>query len=251
MLPKLTVCCHTCGCVLFVVYVHIHTHHTRKLYMVWWMQQAYVNDSGFAWQPIPELRDCQLSALRLPHTALVAATDLGDPLAPRGSVHSRRKQQVGARLARSAHALQTGMDIFHSMGPLYQHAVALPVHALIGYNSTAVVQVAVQFDNRTVQHGLQIKDAPCPVELGVPPEECGGFQIRTRDGRWHDASVRLDGSGRGIILQSLVSLRTWGVGESAIQTGATATRYGFAPWPLCVLYSGTLPAFPWRKFIHK
>ena len=176
----------------------------------------------------------------------MAATDLGDPLAPRGSVHSRRKQQVGARLARSAHALQTGTDLFHSMGPLYQQAEALPV--LTGHNGTAVVEVAVRFDGRTVQRGLRTQDAPCPVDLGVPPEECGGLEIRTRDGRWHNASVRLDGTGRGIILQSLISLRAWG--ETAIQTEATATRYGFAPWPLCVLYSDTLPAFPWSRSIH-
>ena len=53
-------------------------------------------------------RFAQESVLTVPLTGIATAIDLGDPTAPYGSVHPRRKQAVGARLAANALALVRG-----------------------------------------------------------------------------------------------------------------------------------------------
>ena len=52
------------------------------------------------------LRASQSAALRLPKVGFATAIDLADPVSPRGSIHPRRKQEVGRRLSLSARVIQ-------------------------------------------------------------------------------------------------------------------------------------------------
>jgi len=47
---------------------------------------------------VPEIRDAQLEALKLPRVGFATAVDLGDIDSPLGEVHPRNKQDVGLRV---------------------------------------------------------------------------------------------------------------------------------------------------------
>jgi sialate O-acetylesterase len=55
-----------------------------------------------------DIRAAQDAALQLPGVGVAIATDLGDPTAPAGAIHPRRKQEVGRRLALNARVLRYG-----------------------------------------------------------------------------------------------------------------------------------------------
>lgn len=59
----------------------------------------------------PALRESQMSALSLDNVGWANAIDLGDPTSPQGSIHPRRKQEVGRRLALCASAKQYGLSV--------------------------------------------------------------------------------------------------------------------------------------------
>ncbi len=59
-----------------------------------------------------ELREAQDMTLRLPHTAMASAIDIGEA----DDIHPRNKQEVGRRLALGAKKIAYGMDVLHS-GP--------------------------------------------------------------------------------------------------------------------------------------
>ena len=93
----------------------------------------YVQLAAFK-QDFSLIRAAQGAALQLPQVGLAVAIDLGDPTSPRGSIHPRRKQEVGRRLALSTQAIQYGMaDVVHT-GPVPSGAVKLiPTGAVIGF----------------------------------------------------------------------------------------------------------------------
>jgi len=62
-----------------------------------------------------ELRESQLLTLKVPHTAMAVAIDIGDA----GNIHPKNKQDVGRRLALAARATVYGESIVHS-GPIYR-----------------------------------------------------------------------------------------------------------------------------------
>lgn len=66
-------------------------------------------------QVFPELRDAQSSALKLPHTAMAVAIDIGDS----SDIHPGNKQEVGRRLALAALKTAYGEDLEYS-GPVYK-----------------------------------------------------------------------------------------------------------------------------------
>ena len=63
------------------------------------------------------IRAAQKAALKLPKTGFATAIDLGDPTSPQGSIHPRRKQEVGRRLALSCLKVQYGQASIVSEGP--------------------------------------------------------------------------------------------------------------------------------------
>ena len=69
--------------------------------------EAYPDGGGL----YPALRASQMSALSLENVGWANAIDLGDPTSPQGSIHPRRKQEVGRRLALCASAEQYGLSV--------------------------------------------------------------------------------------------------------------------------------------------
>lgn len=64
------------------------------------------------------VRNAQMAALQLPKTGYAVAIDLGDIHSPVSSIHPRRKQEVGRRLAISALSVQYGRAVT-ATGPLF------------------------------------------------------------------------------------------------------------------------------------
>jgi len=64
------------------------------------------------------IRAAQGAALQLPGVGMAVAIDLGDPTSPYGSIHPRRKQEVGRRLALAARAIQYGHGTLVYRGPV-------------------------------------------------------------------------------------------------------------------------------------
>ena len=58
-----------------------------------------------------------MAALKLKKVGYAVAIDLGDPTSPQGSIHPRRKQEVGRRLSLSCLNIQYGMGNLWT-GPL-------------------------------------------------------------------------------------------------------------------------------------
>lgn len=112
----------------------------------------------------PELREAQLLALdRVPATAMVVTTDVGDAL----DVHPLNKEPVGERLALAARALAYGETIEFS-GPLYSHF------------ETRGRAAVVHFDH-------------CGGGLAVPGGVLTGFTLAGSDGAFHPAEAHLEG----------------------------------------------------------
>jgi sialate O-acetylesterase len=127
------------------------------------------------WQPIKpepsesewaELREAQLMALRLPHTGMAVAIDLGSP----EELHPRNKLPVALRLARWALAETYGQKLEES-GPLYR------AYTIEGD------KVRVRF---THAKGLQTMpgDKPAPLK---------GFAIAGADHKFVWADARIEG----------------------------------------------------------
>lgn len=79
-------------------------------------------------QPLAAFRDVQCATTWAAANASCAViVDDGDPLSPRGSVHSRNKQLVGARVAPGilAHVYGVGAgDPSTQLGPRFSHVAA-------------------------------------------------------------------------------------------------------------------------------
>jgi len=111
-----------------------------------------------------KLRDAQLAALEVPHTALVVTIDLGHP----ERIHPRNKQEVGRRAALAARAIAYGQQVVHS-GPVYRS------------HETGPGSIRVRFDH--VGGGLASRD-------GAPLR---GFAVAGDDRRFVWAQAEIDG----------------------------------------------------------
>lgn len=195
---------------------------------------AYVNDSGrFNPYSLPFERAAQLQGLAAGGNVHAANTiDLGDALAPHGSVHPRNKQAVAARMVAAARALKYGETDVPYLAPRYSGASPTV--------RSGDLVVTVSFAPSPPSTGvLTLVPAGCPVGVGgLPLSECSWFEIQTADGVWHNATgVGLTSDGKRLEL----TLAGAGAGPAA-----AATRGFFSPWPVVVLYSQEgLPALPW------
>jgi hypothetical protein len=195
---------------------------------------AYVNDSGrFNPYSLPYERAAQLKGLTAGGPVHAANTiDLGDALAPHGSVHPRDKLSVARRMAAAARALVYGDTTVPYLAPSYAYAEA--------GSASGALTVTVHFAAAPQSSGaLALRPAACPEGVGgLPASECSWFEVQTMDGVWHNATgVALSGDGKGLLL-------TPGLPAG---TALNATRGFFSPWPVVVLFSadGGLPALPW------
>ena len=197
---------------------------------------AYVNDSGrFNPFSLPYERAAQLQGLAAGGPIHVANTiDLGDALAPYGSVHPRNKQAVAQRMSAAARALVFGDAAVPYLAPSYASASAQT-------SAAGDVTVTVTFAPTPPSSGaLELRPASCPAGVGgLPASECAWFEIQTADGAWHNATgVALTADSKRLVLT------VPGLGAAAV---AAATRAFFSPWPVVVLYAADsgLPALPW------
>ena len=194
---------------------------------------AYVNDSGrFNPYSLPYLRAAQLTALAVPGTYAANTIDLGDALAPHGSVHPRDKNSVALRMAAAARALVYGDTTVPYLSPAYASA------RVQGSAGTAVT-LRVDFAPAAPPSSglLSLRPAACPAGVGgLPASECSWFEAQLGDGSWRNASgVALSSDGRALLL-------TVDTGGAAVN----ATLGFFSPWPVVVLFSKEgLPALPW------
>ena len=123
-----------------------------------------------------EIRQAQFEALTLPHTGMAVTIDTGSK-----QEHPANKYDTGVRLARLALHYDYGMDKLTPTGPLYK-GCKIEGHAL-----------RVQFDN--VGKGLvfakkQGVQPPTP----TPSEQTPWLSIQAKDGSWHWATGKIDGS---------------------------------------------------------
>lgn len=185
----------------------------------YWVQLANFNrdhtgkPKGGGWGP---LREAQRQALRIPHTGMAVAIDIGHAK----DIHPKNKQDVGRRLARWALAKDYGKDIVCS-GPLYRS------HKIRGN------KVIVSFDHTGGGLSAGTKGGPFhldPVKFDQDAE-LTGFTLRDDQGNWHWARAIVRGD-------------TVVVASEAVKH-PTAVRYGYDSNPKLNLYNRAgLPASP-------
>jgi len=178
---------------------------------------------------LPEIRDAQLEALKLPRVGFATAVDLGDINSPLGEIHPRNKQDVGLRLSLSARAIAYTEKVAY-LGPTIETARVV--------SNGPNVLVEISFTPESVESGLVIKAPPaCPVST----DQCGWYSIQLSDSRWYNATGSSISTQNNKVLR--VSLSN--VGSSLTVRGI---RYGYASWPMCNLYNGAgLPGIPFQR----
>jgi hypothetical protein len=199
---------------------------------------AAENITGYS-EGVAEVREAQFNVSRsLPNVTVAVIDDDGDPLAPAGSVHSRRKQLVAQRLVNGALKTQYGKDTLTILGPTY----AAAQDASSG--SDLVADVVFEPDTCTgglaFVYGLNYTSW-CPVELGIPLSSCAWFAIQSSsgDGVWVNATAT-------ILNGTAIQLRASGAGPGTV----AATSFGWGAYPVVTLFNGVgLPVTPWRAWI--
>ena len=200
---------------------------------------------------ISSLRAAQAAGVAATHgiAALASAVDGGDPDAPATSIHPRGKQTPGARLATAALALRLGRaPLVSAAYPVYGGAVAA-----VGAGGTLSVHVSLTTSLPGVPPLPLVWTPPspasnssrCPVDLGVLPLMCAGFEVMANDapfpnGTWVPATAALDAAGTGLVLTA-----------AAPQPGlaAAGTRNGWNAWPVVNVYAveNANPLLPWEE----
>jgi len=199
---------------------------TAQQYVFLFVQLAAYTQAAPPEPLLAETRAAQAEALKLPYVGMGTAVDLGDISSPYGNIHPRDKQHIGYRLGLAAEALSYNSKVLYT-GPTPDRM------QILVQPPTAVVRV--HFKDALGQGQLVIKSAQCPAL--VPTINCAWFDIATSDGRFHNATeVRL-GQDR-----TYVELRAT-IHPPAIHI--TGARYGWADWPVCILYNAAdIPAPP-------
>jgi len=184
-----------------------------------WRQKFQLPDLSFFFvqlaaysQDYSEIRHAQMAALKLPRTGVAVAIDLGDPSSPRGSIHPRRKQEVGRRLALACQSVHYGMDVVSS-GPLFESY------------SVDGDQVVVNFRPDTSQTLHPSGTAACsdccsesPLEVQLLPAQTWKWQ-RTE-------ALEVNGS-------SIIARVQLGAGQRI-----AGLRFDWQGYPQCALYNG-------------
>jgi len=122
------------------------------------------------------IRNAQLEALSIPNTGMAVAIDIGEK-----KEHPKNKYDVGLRLARWALHNDYGKEDVVPSGPLYKS------HEVEG----SAIRVKFEY----AQSGLMLAnkggyEPPVPTPDAAMP----WLSIQARDGTWHWAEGRIDGS---------------------------------------------------------
>jgi len=186
---------------------------------------AYQSEHSFSF-----IRAAQDAALALPRVGVAIATDLGDPTSPHGSIHSRRKQEVGRRLAAIVRNIQYGDSSVPGEGPVYDLIHRTDDGATIGYGAGTT-------------DGLHMEGtAACSECCYESP-----FQVLDANGNWTRAIAAIVG-------KDTIHLKP----PSASSLPILGIRYDWEGYPQCALYNGrggpddhtALPAAPFEWCAH-
>jgi sialate O-acetylesterase len=183
----------------------------------------YVQLAGFKANNWAEIRAAQDAALQLPGVGVAIASDLGDPGAPAGAIHPRRKQEVGRRLALNARVLLYGeRDGLVYQGPVLDSVEFTRFGAILGFRSGTA-------------DGLHLKGtAECTDCCFVSP-----FEVLDSLGNWTRAEATIF-HGQKIMLESTDPI--------------LGIRLNWEGYPQCAVYNGSggpddhagLPAAPFE-----
>lgn len=187
----------------------------------------------------PWLRAAQGAALELPGVGMATAIDLGDPDAPFGPIHSRRKQEVGRRLALTMKAIQYN-------DPTAQKLYSGPVLAGVRLNKGtknsvgATTSFTLSFTPST-RFNLHLEGtAACSSCCSIPP-----FEVMKADKTWIRVPMaKVISSEEEVLIEIPPSddLEVYGI------------RYAWEGQPECALYNGEggpddhlgIPAAPFK-----
>ena len=179
-----------------------------------YVQLAAYDGSDLSW-----IRAAQDAALDLERVRRVLAIDLGDPTSPFGSIHSRRKQQVGRRLA---------LDLLYEVYGTGS-----------GAGGPELVDIVIKDDSDVTQLRLQLKDAPDLALQGTAAcsECCYELPFETlaaRTGNWTRVTQR------AVLLNNAIELKT--------ESNVVGVRYDWEGYPQCAVYDTTRPRLPMAPF---
>jgi len=191
------------------------------------VQLAAFGETGNDWA---EFRAAQLAATQLPKVGYATAIDIGDPSSPQGSIHPRRKQEVGRRLSLSVRSIE-----YEERGGLvYTGPTFAGVEFLAGASTYSTV-ARLSFSPGTAD-GLHMHgSAECSTCCSELP-----FQVLNGNGMWS----RVD---HGSVRKSELFL------VSTIGP-IFGIRYAWELYPQCLIYNGEggpddhtgIPAAPWE-----
>ena len=168
-------------------------------------------------RPFVTTRAAQLpgsAAMTLPSTAYAVAVDLGDPDSPASSVHSRRKQEVGRRLALQALRMHYNETVT-STGPVFKSSTVSGTTVTVAYAPGTADGLHTGATGACNETGSKL----C-CNGGVSP-----FSVETAKGGWAPAKFTISGS--TAVLEA--------------PAGATPTggvQFGWQQAPECMLYNG-------------
>jgi sialate O-acetylesterase len=225
-----------------------------------WRQGFHVPDAYFGfiqlstWCPakypfsVPRLRRAQMEALKLPgKIAYATNADHGDGC----NIHPPTKQYCGARLGRSALAVQYGQDL-HWKSPSYDKATTIIRNNEHADETFTGLSVAIRFKNVS-SNGLYIIDTPYNIGYsgrptsnyfhckGHIPGTCAGAQVLLNGKGWVDVMISVQ------VPDSIILTCQKATKNDTI----VATSYGWGSVPLLTIYDreSNLPVLPWKETI--
>jgi hypothetical protein len=193
------------------------------------------------------VRAAQFNAsLALPNVTVAVIVDDGDPLAPAGSVHSRRKQLVAQRLVNGALRTQFNKTSLQILGPTYmasEDATTDPtgqtISAVVSFQPETCGDGGVRF-----VYGLN-DTSLCPTDEGIAVNVCAWFAVQSaKSGAWANAT--------SVAVVNATAVRLTAPGSGVAGDTSAATSFGWGAYPVVTLFSnggGTginLPVTPWN-----
>lgn len=177
----------------------------------------YVQLAGLARRKFfPDLREAQRKALSMPNSGMAVAIDIGD----RRDIHPPNKRDVGRRLALLARNLVYGEAIVSS-GPLFR-SMQREGRAL-----------RITFDYAESGFATGDHARVTPYANGSISEPISGFEVAGREGGFHAATVKVEGSTLSV--------------EAPAVSDPARVRYAMQPFPEVNLYNREgLPAVPFQ-----
>eukprot|EP01116_Phalansterium_solitarium_P022435 TRINITY_DN7409_c0_g1_i1.p1 TRINITY_DN7409_c0_g1~~TRINITY_DN7409_c0_g1_i1.p1 ORF type:complete len:663 (-),score=-69.51 TRINITY_DN7409_c0_g1_i1:90-1856(-) len=178
---------------------------------------------------IPQLRLDQVEVLHsVPNVGMISAVDLGDATSPFQQIHSRRKLEIGHRLASQiGHMVYGGTTSF-------QYPNATRANQMAEYGRPC--EVMVEFDPATLPDGglSLLKNNSCPREVG-DKRMCRSLEVML-GGEWEPAfAYKLVANKTHLVVNA----------PGCRNRRITDVRYLYGAWPVSTVFSREgLPALP-------